>query len=181
MKLVFLHGAPAVGKLTVAKALLRRVPGRLFDNHAAIDLARTIFDFGAPGFWELVHGVRRSSIGAAAEHGVPLVVTTFCYAEPDDLPQYQDFEDIMKRRNGELLPVFLHCSRQEAVHRVGNPDRVERRKIISREGLFRDLDNFRVLPVPRSDCLKLDTELRSADLNAREIVRHFGLAAAQDS
>jgi hypothetical protein len=50
MKLIFLHGSPAVGKLTVAKALLRLVQGRLVDNHAAIDLARTIFDFGAPGF-----------------------------------------------------------------------------------------------------------------------------------
>ena len=57
MKLLFLHGAPAAGKLTVAKALLRIVPGRLMDNHAAIDLALTIFDFGAPGFWELVHDV----------------------------------------------------------------------------------------------------------------------------
>jgi hypothetical protein len=78
MKLVFLHGSPAVGKLTVAKALLRMVSGRLFDNHAAIDLARTVFDFGAPGFWELVHSVRYSAIDAAAEHGVSLVVTTFC-------------------------------------------------------------------------------------------------------
>src|SRR5881392_2408918 len=47
MKLLFLHGSPAVGKLTVAKALLRIVPGRLMDNHAAIDLALTIFAFGA--------------------------------------------------------------------------------------------------------------------------------------
>jgi tRNA uridine 5-carbamoylmethylation protein Kti12 len=47
MMLLFLHGSPAVGKLTVAKALLRIVPGRLMDNHAAIDLALTIFDFGA--------------------------------------------------------------------------------------------------------------------------------------
>jgi hypothetical protein len=177
MKLVFLHGSPAVGKLTVAKALLRVVSGRLFDNHAAIDLARTVFDFGAPGFWELVHNVRCSAIDAAAEHRVSLVVTTFCYADPDDLPQYQAFEEIMRRRNAELLPVFLHCSREEAARRVGNPDRVERGKIISQEGLFRDLDNIRFSPVPRSDCLKLDTEMRSADLNAREIVRHFGLAA----
>jgi hypothetical protein len=77
--------------------------------------------------------------------------------------------------------VFLHCSRDEAARRVGNPDRVERRKINSQEGLFRDLDNFKFPPVPRSDCLKLDTELRSADLNAQEIVRHFGLDATQNS
>jgi hypothetical protein len=181
MKLLFLHGSPAVGKLTVAKALLRMVSGRLCDNHAAIDLARTVFDFGAPGFWDLVHSVRCSAIDAAAEHGVSLVVTTFCYAEPDDLPQYQEFEDIMLRRNGELLPVFLHCSREAAARRVGNSDRAERRKIISPEGLFKDLDNFRFSPVPRPDCLKLDTELRSADLNAQEIVRHFGLDATQNS
>ena len=54
MKLIFLHGEPASGKLTVARALLRLVPGRLMENHAAIDFARTLFDFGAPGFWELV-------------------------------------------------------------------------------------------------------------------------------
>lgn len=86
MKLIFLHGAPATGKLTVARAPLRAVPGRLFDNHAAIDVARTVFDFGAPGFWALVHSVRSSVLDAAAEHDVPLVVATSCYAEPDDRP-----------------------------------------------------------------------------------------------
>jgi hypothetical protein len=180
MKLVFLHGSPAVGKLTVAKALLRMVSGRLFDNHAAIDLARTVLDFGAPGFWQLVHTVRCSAIDAAAEHGVALVVTTFCYVEPDDLPQYQDFEEIMRLRSGEFLPVFLSCSREEAARRVGNPDRLERRKMTSRESLIRELDNRNFSSVPRSDCLRLDTEVRSADLTAQEIVRHFGLDARQN-
>lgn len=177
MKLLFLHGAPATGKLTVAKALLGMVPGRLSDNHAAIDLARTIFDFGAPGFWELVHTVRYAAFDAAGEHGVPLVVTTFCYVEPDDRPQFEDFEAIMRRRGGELLPVFLHCSRQEAARRVGNPDRVERRKMTSAESLNRDLDRYEFTPVPRPDCLKLDTEVRPAEATAREIINHFGLNA----
>src|ERR1700731_1380091 len=143
MKLLFLHGSPATGKLTVAKALLGMVSGRLSDNHAAIDLARTIFDFGAPGFWELVHTVRCSGLDAAAKNGVGLVVTTFCYAEPDDRPQYEDFEAIMRRHGGELLPVFLHCSREEAARRVGNPDRVERRKLTSAESLIRYLDDYK--------------------------------------
>jgi hypothetical protein len=110
MKLVFLHGSPATGKLTVAKALLRTVAGRLFDNHAAIDLARTMFEFGAPGFWELVHSVRCSALDAAAAHGVSLVVTTFCYAEPDDRPQFENFEEIMQRHGGEFasgVPALL--------------------------------------------------------------------------
>jgi hypothetical protein len=135
MKLIFLHGAPATGKLTVAKALLRAVPGRLFDNHAAIDVARTVFDFGAPGFWSLVHTVRSSVLGAAAEHGVPLVVVTYCYAEPDDRPAFEQLEAIVQRHGGELHPVFLYCSGEEIIRRVSNADRAERRKITSEMGL----------------------------------------------
>ena len=175
MKLLFLHGAPAAGKLTVAKALLRLVPGRLMDNHAAIDLALTIFDFGAPGFWELVHDVRRSAMNAAAEHRVPLLVTTFCYAEPEDREQFGQIEAIVQRHGGKLLPVFLHCSREEALRRVGNPDRVERRKLTSGEHLIRDLDRYDLTAVPRPDCLRLDTGVNAADVTAQEIVRHFGL------
>ena len=174
---VFLHGSPAVGKLTVAKALLQLVPGRLMDNHAAIDLALTIFDFGAPGFWELVHDVRRSAMNAAAEHRVPLLVTTFCYAEPEDREQFGQIEEMVQRHGGELLPVFLHCSREEALRRVGNPDRVERRKLTSGEHLIRDLDRYDLTAVPRPDCLRLDTGVNAADVTAQEIVRHFGLDA----
>jgi hypothetical protein len=175
MKLLFLHGAPAAGKLTVAKALLRLVPGRLMDNHAAIDLALTIFDFGAPGFWELVHDVRLSALDAAAEHRVPLLVTTFCYAEPEDQEQFGQIEAIVQRQGGKLLPVFLHCSREEALRRVGHPDRVTRRKISSGEHLIRELDRYDLTAVPRADCLKLDTSINPADVTARKIVRHFGL------
>src|SRR5215212_9692174 len=178
MKLLFLHGAPAAGKLTVAKALLRIVPGRLMDNHAAIDLARTIFDFGASGFWELVHDVRRSALDAAAEHGVPLLVTTFCYAEPEDREQFGQIEAIVQRHGGKLLPVFLHCSREEALRRISNPDRVERRKLTSGEHLIRDLDRYNLTAVPRPDCVKLDTSINPAEVTAQKIVEHFGLTPA---
>jgi hypothetical protein len=177
MKLLFLHGAPATGKLTIAKALLRTVPGRLFDNHVSIDLARTIFEFGAPGFWDLVHNVRYASLDAAGEHGIALVVTTFCYAEPDDRPQFEKFEEVVQRHGGELLPVFLHCSRAEALRRVGNPDRFERRKMTSAEALNKYLDDHKFTSVPRADCLMLDSEMRSADATAQEIIHHFGLGA----
>ena len=67
MRLVFIHGAPGSGKLTTAKALLGHVRGRLFDNHAAIDVARNIYDFGAPGFSELIHEVRFGAQFRSAE------------------------------------------------------------------------------------------------------------------
>jgi hypothetical protein len=106
---------------------------------------------------------------------VPLLVTTFCYAEPEDRVFFGRVEDIVQRRGGELLPVFLHCSREEALRRVGNPDRVARRKLSSGERLIRDLDRYDLTAVPRADCLRLDTTIDPADVTARRIVSHFGL------
>ena len=176
MKLIFLHGAPAVGKLTVAKALLRLVPARLMDNHANVDLARTVFDFGVPGFWELVHASRCVALHAAAKHGVPLLVTTYCYVEPDDRPSLEEFEAVIGQYGGKLLPVFLHCSREEMARRVGNSDRAARGKLTSAEGLNNFLDGRDFTSVPRDNCIKFDTEAMPPDAVAREIVGRFRLA-----
>lgn len=109
MKLIFLHGAPASGKLTVARALLKTLPARLLDNHAAIDAARTVFDLGAPGFWELVDTIRGSILQAAIEHDVPLVIVTLCYSEPEDRNFFNQLEENGQewRRCISRVPVLL--------------------------------------------------------------------------
>ncbi len=154
--------------------MLKTLPGRLFDNHAAIDVVRTVFDFGAPGFWELAQDVRCSVLEAAATHGVSLVVMTYCYVDPDDLPTFRQFEAIVERSGGQLLPVFLRCSKDVAISRVGNPDRAERRKMTSVESLERFLAQ-KLTQVPRPDCLVLDTDESSPEATASTIIRHFGL------
>lgn len=129
MKLIFIHGAPASGKLTVARALQKIVPAKLFDNHAAIDFAKTVLDFGAPGFWELVHSAKVTALEAAARHGVPILIFTGCYSEPDDRQNFEEREAIVTRNGGCLFPVFLSCSDAIREQRVGNRDRVERQKM----------------------------------------------------
>jgi hypothetical protein len=176
MRLVFIHGAPAAGKLTTARALLSLVNGRLFDNHAAIDVARTVFDFGAPGFWDLVQTVRMSVLDAAAERSTPLVVMTFVYVEPDDLPVFEQFESIIQRHGGQVLPVFLECSTEEIVRRVGNADRMAKKKMASEQSAHNFMNQHKIRPVPRHNCLELNSETRSAEANAQEITRRFGLA-----
>ena len=176
MKLLLLHGAPATGKLTVAKALLARVPGRLIDNHASIDLARTIFEFDAPGFWELVHDVRYSTIDAAA--GTALTCwSRLCYVHPDGRAHLRCSMRSCSGTAAKCCRCFC-TARVRRSCRVANPDRVERRKMSSAERLLSYLDRYEFSPVPRPDCLTLDTEARPADATAQMIISHFGLGAA---
>jgi hypothetical protein len=175
MKLLFIHGAPACGKLTTAKALLDRVNGRLFDNHAAIDVARTVFDFGTPEFWALVQRVRVSVLEAAAQKPVPLVVMTFVYVEPDDLVTLERYEAAIHQHGGQLLPVFLECSAAEIVRRVGNADRVAKRKMASEQSARDFFVKYKAVAMPRPNCLVLDSENNSAEANAERIIRHFNL------
>ena len=177
-KLLYLHGPPASGKRTVAQAIVDLTLGRLLDNHAAVDFARTVFDFDAPGFWDLVHSARILALEKAVEHGVPLVVQTSCYSHPEDLPLLEDFERVLARHGGLLLPVFLTCSRRSLEERVGSADRVQRKKVTSREGLDRCLARWNLVPVPRSNCYTIDTDAATPSEAARDVVDHFGLDAS---
>jgi hypothetical protein len=92
--------------------------------------AAPCFDFGAPGFWELVSAVRMSVLDAAAERSVPLLVMTFVYVDPHDLATFEQFDAIVQRHGGQLLPVFLQCLTAEIVRRVASADRVARKKML---------------------------------------------------
>ena len=134
-----------------------------------------MFDFGAPGFWELVQTIRLSVLDAALEQGLPLLVMTFVYVHPSDLPTFEQFEATVERRRGTLLAVHLACPTGEIVRRVGTPDRAARRKMTSETAVRQFLDQHDVSPVPRPNCLMLDSEVNSAETNALAIIRHFAL------
>ena len=178
MKLIFIHGAPASGKLTVGKALQKIVRAKLFDNHAAIDFAKSVLDFGAPGFWELVHSAKITALDAAVRNGVPILISTGCYSEPEDRRNFEEGELIVKRDGGYLLPVFLSCSDTIREQRVCNPDRVERQKMASVEGLRKFNREWNIAPVPRDNCLHLDSGQTEPEVIAAKIVKHFALAHA---
>ncbi|OLE70972.1 hypothetical protein AUF78_04195 [archaeon 13_1_20CM_2_51_12] len=48
VRLVFIYGPPAVGKLTVAIELSKQIGFKLYHNHVSIDFVKSIFQFGTP-------------------------------------------------------------------------------------------------------------------------------------
>jgi hypothetical protein len=116
------------------------------------------------------------ALESAAKQGVPLVVQTSCYSHPQDLPLLEDFERVLRRHGGLLLPAFLSCSRKTLEARVGAPDRAQRRKVTSKEGLDRCLARWNLVAVPRASCYPVDTDSATPAEAAAAIVAHFGLA-----
>jgi len=75
-ELVVLFGPPAVGKMTVGRAVCARSDFTLFHNHHTIEPLHEIFGQASPAFATLNAEFRRRVIEEAAVNGVRLVFTT---------------------------------------------------------------------------------------------------------
>ncbi len=69
MKLIFVHGPVACGKLTIAKEVAASTGLRLFHNHLTVDLVGSFFEFGSEGFVRLRESIWIESFQQAAQHG----------------------------------------------------------------------------------------------------------------
>lgn len=176
MRLVYIHGPPASGKLTVAKALREKLPSaNLLENHAAIDFARNVMDLSQPGFWELVFAVREHALSAAAIHNVPLLIATACFTDPGDIRWLEDYTVLLTATQSELLPVWLECPTEELERRLGSPERVARGKLTDVDAFRAFMDGGRIVPVPQPNLMRIDTTSTSPEEAAASIVAHFSL------
>lgn len=178
MRLVYIHGLPAAGKSTVARALKAFLPeAGLLENTMAIDFARNVMDMYESGFWPLVFSIREQALDMAAMAANPdlIIIATACFTDPRDLEWLVRYEAHLERFNSKLLPVHLTCSMDELERRVGNPDRVERDKLCTVDGLRVFASSGSIVPVPRDNLLTIDTEKVLPTAAAQTIFDHFEL------
>jgi len=77
MVLVFLHGLPGAGKLTVGRSLHTLNGYPLFHNHLTVDLAAAVFEFGTEPFVALRDHIWIEVFERAASAGIPGLLFTF--------------------------------------------------------------------------------------------------------
>ncbi len=75
MKLLFLHGPPAAGKYTVARAVAEATGLPLFHNHLVVDSVHAVFPFGSPNFVALRERFWLDVIRAAVAEDRSLIFT----------------------------------------------------------------------------------------------------------
>jgi hypothetical protein len=73
--LLVIFGPPAVGKMTVGRAIADASDFRLFHNHHTIEPLLDVFEYGTPPFMRLLGEFRLRVLEEAAEAGTNLVFT----------------------------------------------------------------------------------------------------------
>ncbi len=173
MKLIFLYGAPAVGKLTVAQELAKLTDFRVFHNHLTIDCIEPVFDFGTPSFSRLINLIRLETVAEAARAHVNLIFT-YCYAKDFDDAHVAEFAKTIEANGGEICFVLLTCERGELERRVLEESRKQYSKAQNTEILGEILGKYDLSsPVPQRESLLIDNTNLSAAEAAQKIVEHF--------
>ncbi len=176
MKLIFLYGPPAVGKLTVGKALAKFTGYKIFHNQLTNDLVESIFDWGEKPFHDFVHRYRLELIEAAAKHKVQGVIFTFVYWRTYDDAFIREVVRRVKKHRGKMCFVQLTCDVATLLQRVRHTSRRAFRKIRTIQKLrtmIQQKDMFS--PVPYRKNLVINTRSLPPAKAARIIKKHYKL------
>lgn len=169
MQLVFLHGPPGVGKLTVARALSQRTGIPVFHNHLTVDLLEPLFEFGSDAFVRLREEIWLSVFREAASAGRSLI---FTFAPErtvrPDFPERCAAE--VQAAGGQVAFVALRCARDELLRRIASPERARWGKLASpdryRELCDEGAFDYPALPSPGG---AIDTDGLAAERVAAQV------------
>jgi len=144
MKLIIIYGAPAVGKLTTANMLSKKIGYPILHNHATIDLVTTYFPFGSKPFFQLLRKIRLDIVEALiTEKTSCLIWTTGLPNTPDNKAFYRTLDRLIKKNGGTTYYVKLLCDPQEQQKRVLGKERKKYKKLTNVNALkkmMKDVD-----------------------------------------
>jgi len=168
MRLVFLHGPPAVGKLTVARELVRLTGFPLFHNHLTVDLVSSLFPFGSESFVRLREEIWLAAFAQAARQKVSFIFTF----NPERTVRESfipDAIEIVESAGRKIIFVELQCAEEELERRLEDASRKEFGKLAS-VAQYRSLQESGAFDFPKlPSALSLDTTNQSPADSARLI------------
>ena len=183
MKLVFLIGDAAVGKMTVGQALMKQTGLRLFHNHMMIEPVIEIFGAFNGHVTQQLREVIFHEFAKSDNKGM-----IFTYLWAFDMQSDWDYvahvSDIFRQQGAEIYYVELIAPQQVRLQRNETANRLahkasKRDLEASRARLLRDDANYRCvsLPgeIPFENYLRIDNSEISAETAAKMIREHFAL------
>ena len=179
MKLIFIYGLPATGKLTVAKELAAATGYRLFHNHLAVDLLLPVFEFGSSGFVKLREEMWLLVFAEACRSAVPGMIFTFAPERTVSARFVGNAVELVTRMGGSVEFVRLECPIKQLRERMGAASRTAFGKLTSVE-MFDQLHGdgvFEAIAMPAAR-VTVDTGSCSPEEAVDEILRGLGMSAS---
>lgn len=182
MKLVFLIGDAAVGKMTVGQELMKITDLRLFHNHMMIEPVIEIFGaYNAPVTLQLREVIFREF--AKSDNYGMIFTYLWAFDMPSDWEYVAHVADIFKQQGAEIYYVELIAPQEIRLQRNETENRLlhkasKRDLESSRARVLRDDSNYRCvsLPgeIPFENYLRIDNTNISAEEAATMIKERFG-------
>lgn len=180
MKLVFIYGPPAVGKLTVAKALAKITGYPIVDNHTLINPLADVFGWDHPERARLADLFRVELFRSAARAGKDVITTSGRGGHSADA-FIQNAKHAVESEGGHVLFVHLVAPKEVLMGRVGGASRSKHNKMIKPEELAAKLEStpdvFARALVPEH--LEIDASTHAAEHMADMIVEHYALQKSE--
>lgn len=176
-KVIFIYGAPAVGKLTTAKILAEKTGYKVLHNHLTSDLVRAIFDRGDKRGDMLIVKFRFEMLEVVVKEKVNGVVMTAAYAHDFIYPNGEsdewfakELERITKENGGTFYGVNLIAGRETLLDRVEKEDRLAWKKIADKAKLEETLNKY---DFNKTAPLENNLIIENDNLSAEEVVKRI--------
>jgi len=174
MKLIFIYGPPAAGKLTVAEKLSELTGIPLFHNHHSRDLVKDIYKEGLLNHYDLVDKIRFDVLEYCALNNTDLIFT-YVYGGSFDDENVKNFIDKIESNGGGVSFVELTANREDLVARVDNESRRKYKKLTDKTVMKELTKSMDMFTIPFVKSLKINTSKLSADESAELIVKELEL------
>ena len=174
MKLIFLHGPPASGKLTIAEKLSERTGISLFHNHLSRDLVKDIYGDRLRDNYALVDRIRFDVLDYCSKNQTDLIFT-YVYEGSDDDDNVRDFIKTIEDTKGEVLFVELSANKEDLINRVDNESRRKYKKLTDPAIMEKIVQNMGIYTIPFVDSLNINTSYTTPDESVEIIVNKLKL------
>ena len=183
MKLVWIIGDAAVGKMTVGQELMKQTGLRLFHNHMMIEPVIEIFgNFNGHVTQQLREVIFREFVKSENEG----MIFTYMWAfdMPSDWEYVAHVTEIFKERGAEIYYVELIAPQEIRLQRNETANRLQHKAskrdlAASRARVLRDDANYRCVSnpgeIPFENYLRIDNSNLEADKVAAMIKERFAL------
>jgi len=182
--IIFIYGPVAVGKLTVAEVLSKKLGYKLAHNHALNDFVQEVFDRHSYASDYMKDNLRPYLLEHAVKFKINLV-TTHCYSHNfisktglSDPKYVETLEKKLTKFGAKFYPVHLRADEKELLRRVGMSSRKRFKKLVSKkimkELLTKNYKDYKTSPRLKNNFIIDNTNLSPKKV-ADIIIRHFKL------